>query len=262
MTPDRRAHPRFPLVLAVQYSDRDTVLDHTENLSAGGLFVRTERDFAVGDRVVLVVSFPALPDPLEVEVEVVRTREGSPAGPAGVAVRVPPDRPGDLRKLADVAQQVGPTRRAEPEVRILLVEDNALVASMYSAALARLSGADGLPTLGIEVAADGAAAFERLLSPPRIDVVVTDVFMPVLSGISLVEKLRAEPALADLPVVVISSGGDRERERLAALGVATFLRKPVSYLDVANAIRKLLGTSLAAPYRCPLPPLGAAGPRG
>jgi DNA-binding response OmpR family regulator len=70
--------------------------------------------------------------------------------------------------------------------------------------------------------------------------------MPVLSGISLVEKIRAEPALADLPVVVITSGGERERERLASLGVARFLRKPVTYEDVAGAIRGLLETRGAA----------------
>src|SRR6266542_6053718 len=120
------------------------------------------------------------------------------------------------------------------------------VASMYSAALRRLSETDGFPTLGVEVTGDGAAAFDRLLRAPPVDVLVTDVFMPVLSGISLVEKIRAEAALADLPIVVITSGGDRERERLASLGVALFLRKPVSYQDVTGAIRTLLATRLAA----------------
>ena len=129
---------------------------------------------------------------------------------------------------------------------MLLVEDNALVASMYSAALRRLSESDHLLALGIEVASDGAAAFDRLLRAPPIDVVVTDVFMPVLSGISLVEKIRAEPTLAALPVVVITSGGEREREQLAGLGVSIFLRKPVSYQDVAGAIRTLLATRSAA----------------
>jgi CheY-like chemotaxis protein len=128
---------------------------------------------------------------------------------------------------------------------VLLVEDNALVASMYSAALRRLSESDDFPPIGVEVAADGAAAYDRLLREPPVDVVVTDVFMPVLSGITLVEKIRAEPALAGLPVVVITSGGERERDVLASLGVALFLRKPVSYQDVAGAIRTLLGARVS-----------------
>ena len=65
MTSDRRAYPRFPLILAVQYVGAESVLDYTENLSASGLFIRTERDFEIGDRVTLVVSFPQLLEPVE-----------------------------------------------------------------------------------------------------------------------------------------------------------------------------------------------------
>jgi uncharacterized protein (TIGR02266 family) len=247
MPENRRAHPRFPLILAVQYVGADTVLDYTENLSASGLFIRTEREFHLGDRVTLVVSFPQLLEPIELQVEVMRTRAPSLEGPAGVAVRVPPERTADLGRLAEVARKIGAPRAAEPSVRVLLVEDNALVASMYAAALRRLSGMDGLPVLGVEVAADGGSAFDRLLRSPPIDVLVTDVFMPVMSGVLLVEKIRAEPTLADVPIAVITSGGEDERERLATLGVSLFLRKPVSYQDVAGAIRTLLASRSAAP---------------
>ncbi|BDG02653.1 response regulator [Anaeromyxobacter oryzae] len=239
MDHERRAHPRFPLILAVQYLGAESVLDYTENLSAGGLFIRTEREFALGDRATLVVSFPQLLEPVELTVEIVRVREPSADHPGGVAVRVPADLAADRTKLVEVARRVAGARRPDPSFRILLVEDNALVASMYAAALRRLSETDNLPDLGIEVASDGASAFDRLLGAPPVDAVVTDVFMPVLSGISMIEKIRAEPALAHLPVVVITSGGDKERERLGALGVAHFLRKPVSYQDLANTIRAL-----------------------
>lgn len=240
MESERRAHPRFPLILAVQYLGAENVLDYTENLSEGGLFICTERDFDVGERVGLVVSFPQLLEPVELQVEVLRRRGGGDGTPAGVAVRVPDDRPQDRERLTEVSRQVAGIRSSKPAHRILLVEDNALVASMYAAALRRLSETDHLPGLAIEVASDGSAAFHRLLRPPAVDVLVTDLFMPVLSGITLVEKIRAEPALADLPVVVITSGGDRERDRLAQLGVVHFLRKPVSYQELAGTVRGLL----------------------
>jgi uncharacterized protein (TIGR02266 family) len=257
VTAERRAHPRFPLILAVQYVGAESVLDYTENLSESGLFIRTEREFAPGERVTLVVSFPQLLEPVELQVEVIRRRAASLDAPGGVAVRVPDDRLEDRARLAEVARKVGAPRGPEPTLRVLLTEDNALVASMYSAALRRLSESGEFPALGVEVASDGAAAFDRLLRAPPVDVLVTDVFMPVLSGISLVEKIRAEPALADMPIVVITSGGDRERERLAALGVTLFLRKPVSYQDVAGAIRTLVASRLGArPQAAPAP-----GPR-
>jgi uncharacterized protein (TIGR02266 family) len=264
MTSDRRAHPRFPLILAVQYVGAESVLDYTENLSATGLFIRTEREFEIGERVTLVISFPQLLEPVELEVEIVRKRAPSLDAPCGVAVRVPDDRVEDRERLAEVARKIGAPRGPEPGVRVLLVEDNALVASMYAAALRRLSGSEGLPSLGVEVAADGAAAFDRLLRNPAVDVVVTDVFMPVLSGITLVEKIRAEPALATMPVVVITSGGEREREQLASLGVSLFLRKPVSYQDVAGAIRTLLTARLGPDGlgRRAGPPGGGGKPRG
>lgn len=240
MASERRSHPRFPLILAVQYQGAESVLDYTENLSAGGLFIRTEREFEVGDRVTLVVSFPQFLEPVELQVEIVRRRAASSGAPAGVAVWVPTDRADDRAKLAEIAGRVGAPHEKEPAFRVLLVDDNALVASMYTAALRRLSETEGFPGLGVEVASDGGAAFDRLLRPPPIDVVVTDVFMPVVSGITLVEKIRAEPTLAHLPVVVITSGGEPERARMAELGVAIFLRKPVSYQDVAGAIRTLI----------------------
>ncbi len=263
MTAERRAHPRFPLILAVQYVGAESVLDYTENLSEGGLFIRTEREFEAGERVTLVVSFPQLLEPVELQVEIVRCRAPSLDAPGGVAVRVPDDRVEDRERLAEVARRIGAPRGPEPAVRVLLTEDNALVASMYSAALRRLSESDDFPTLGVEVASDGAAAFNRLLRSPPVDVLVTDVFMPVLSGISLVEKIRAEPALADMPIVVITSGGERERERLASLGVALFLRKPVSYQDVAGAIRTLIASRMGTRSKPHAPdPGGASAERG
>jgi CheY-like chemotaxis protein len=122
---------------------------------------------------------------------------------------------------------------------VLVVEDNALVASMYEAALRRLSEGDRLP-LVVEIARDGGEALARLLRPPAVDVVVTDVFMPDISGVELVEQIRAAPLLSSLPVVVATSGGVREEARLAALGITRFLRKPVSFDGLADAVRDAL----------------------
>lgn len=137
--------------------------------------------------------------------------------------------------------------------RVLVVEDNTLVASMYEAALRRLSSADRRP-LAIERARDGGEAIARLLRAPPVDLVVTDVFMPTMSGVALVERIRAAPLLAALPVIAASSGGASEEARLAALGVARFLRKPVSYEALADAVREAL--------RAPASPAGATSSAG
>lgn len=241
MARERRAHPRFPLVLAVQYLGAESALDYTENLSETGLFLRTERQFKQSEKVKLVLFFPQIVEPIEIEVEVVRVREEGPEGPAGVAVRVPDANLIDREKLTELARRISAAgRQPEPTARILLVEDNHLVASMYAAALRRLAETDHLLGLGIEIVSDGAQAFDRLLREPKIDVLVTDIFMPVLTGIELIEKVRNEPSTAGLPILVITSGSDREREKLERFGVAAMLRKPVKYHELVAQVRAIL----------------------
>jgi CheY-like chemotaxis protein/Tfp pilus assembly protein PilZ len=241
MSRERRACPRFPLVLTVTYLDADSVLDFTENLSATGLFIRTDRKFSPGERTSLVLSFPQLLEPVEVMVEVVRSQPGQGDQPGGVAVRVPDDLPDHRARLAEVTRFVASASRGPaPTCRILLCEDNSLVANMYAAALRRMAETDRFDGLGVEVVNDGAAAWDRLLRTPSVDILITDVFMPAVSGTVLVERIRSEPALAQMPVVVITSGGEKEREELAAMGVTLFLHKPIKYLDLADTVRFLL----------------------
>jgi uncharacterized protein (TIGR02266 family) len=242
MGTEKRAHPRFPLILAVDYPGAaSTVRDYTENLSAGGLFIRTEREFEVGERLSLLLSFPELLEPAELEVEVVRMRPGGTSQPPGVAVWVPPDRTEDRRRLERLsAAAAAQAESSRPSYRVLLVEDNSLVAAMYASALRRLAASEGMSGLAVDVAVDGNEAFARLHAQPPIDLIITDVYMPVMTGFALVEKVRAEPRLRHLPIVVISSAGDEARERVSRLGANFFLQKPVKYQDIVATVRTLL----------------------
>jgi CheY-like chemotaxis protein len=177
-------------------------------------------------------------------------------------VRVPPDRPDHRARLAELARRAASTRGVSGQTfRILLAEDNSLVASMYSAALQRLSDEDQ-NALAIAVAHDGEEALALLKGGPPADLLVTDVFMPGLSGVELVRAVRADPALAELPVIVISSGGDAERQELGRLGVGLFLRKPVKYQDLVATVRALLPATLgvrsAAGGRSPARPCASS----
>ncbi len=239
---DKRRDPRVPLVLRVEYpGSHQAVRDATENLSAGGLFIRTDRDLREGQRTPLHVSFPGLLEPFEVEVEVVRRRGAGPAGPAGVAVKVPLDRIDDRHKLARLAETArssfgGPRRT----YRVLVVEDNDHVVEMYEYALRKLkTGAEGVDVT-VEYAANGHDALRRLAEPPRVDLVMADLYMPVMDGFVLVERVKAEPALMEVPVLVISAGGADARSRALALGADVYLQKPVQFADIISTVRTLL----------------------
>ncbi len=240
---ERRIDGRYPLVLSVDYPDAaHSVRDYTENLSSGGLFVRTERTFSPGERVRLLLSFPGLLQPQELEVEVLRRRTEGPGGPAGVAVAVPPDAAASRARLGKLVEAARAAPAPRSPYRLLLVEDNSLVAAMYTSALKRLSRSEGLGGLGVELATDGAEALDRLRAEPPIHIVVTDVYMPVMSGFALLEAMRADPALSDIPVVVITSGNAEERRQAARLGADFFLQKPVKYQDIIATIRTLLAS--------------------
>ncbi|HET8733310.1 MAG TPA: TIGR02266 family protein, partial [Anaeromyxobacteraceae bacterium] len=174
---EKRRDLRVPFVLRVEYPGVPrAVRDCTENLSAGGLFIRTERPLTEGERLSLQVSFPGLLPPFDVEVEVVRRRPAGAAGPAGVAVRIPADRPEDrarLAALATAAREARPSRRGA--FRVLVVEDNPHVVEMYEYALRRLGAGKDRVNLEVEFAVDGQRALDRLAGSPPIDLVLTDV---------------------------------------------------------------------------------------
>jgi uncharacterized protein (TIGR02266 family) len=239
---DKRRDPRVPLVLRVDYPAEPTqVRDVTENLSAGGLFIRTERELKAGDRVPLQISFPSLLDPVEIVVVVVRGRPAGETGPAGVAVKVPIDRIDDRHKLASLAE-VARTGigKAKLTFRILVVEDNPHVIEMYEYALRKLRSPDGSTEIAVEYGTNGHEALLRLKRQPRVDLVMADLYMPVMDGFTLVERMKADPALLEVPTLVISAGGPDARARAESLGVDVYLQKPVQFVDVISTVRTLL----------------------
>jgi len=257
MAEDRRKSARYPLVLAVTWPAPAPGKDHTEDLSAGGLFIRTERAFTTGDRVPVELSFPGLLERTRLTVEVVRQREAGPTGPAGVGVAVRADSPAEALRLDALARAAAEAGSGGRIFRVLLVEDNALVATMYASALRRLSAREGIAGLQVETSTNGDQALLRLKGPPPVDLVITDVYMPVMDGLKLLERIRQDPALCQLPVVVISSGTSDEDARASELGAQFFLRKPVKYQDIVATVRTLLVA--AARRELPAAP-GPAGP--
>jgi uncharacterized protein (TIGR02266 family) len=250
---EKRRDPRVPLVLRVEYpATREAVRDATENLSAGGLFIRTDRPLAAGERVNLQIGFPGLLDALVVEVEVVRRRPVGPGGHAGVAVKIPLDRVDDRHKLARLAETAragaparppgaaGPHPAPRRAFRVLVVEDNAHVVEMYEYALRKLRGGTGGVDVDVEYAANGHDALLRLEATPRVDLVMTDIYMPVMDGFTLVERVKCDPDLMEIPVLVISAGGADARARALDLGADVYLQKPVQFGDIISTVRTLL----------------------
>jgi len=119
----------------------------------------------------------------------------------------------------------------------LIVDDSAIIRKMIRRALS-LSGLD----LGdILEAGDGRQAL-AVLDDHWVDVVLTDIHMPEMDGIELVERMALDPLLSKIPVLVVSTERSEERiERLRRLGIKGYLTKPFTPEQIRDAVTRALG---------------------
>ncbi len=99
----------------------------------------------------------------------------------------------------------------------------------------------------VGVAYDGPAALQYLTHHPDVTCVLLDLAMPGMSGLALLESVRADPAHAALPVVVVTAAGEQTHvERARALGAAAIVTKPFSPKKLYRQVLELLGETLDA----------------
>ena len=71
-------------------------------------------------------------------------------------------------------------------------------------------------------------------------IVLLDIRMPKVDGIEVLRRLKADPALRKLPVIMLTTTDDlREVERCHQLGCSGYIQKPVDYEKFAEAIRRI-----------------------
>lgn len=106
------------------------------------------------------------------------------------------------------------------------------------------------PHFGVYLAEDGLAAWELLESIPDIAAVFTDQNLPRLDGQALIARIRAStaPRIADLPVIVTTSGDRNEATRRTAIeaGATDFIIKPFDGIDLLTRARAWCGSSQRA----------------
>ena len=88
--------------------------------------------------------------------------------------------------------------------KILLVEDNEMNRDMLSRRLER-------PGFAVAIAVDGAAALEAVVREKPV-LILMDLSLPVMDGWEATQRLKADPATADIPVIALTAhamSGDR-----------------------------------------------------
>jgi two-component system cell cycle response regulator DivK len=116
---------------------------------------------------------------------------------------------------------------------VLVVEDNELNLKLFCDLL-RAHGYIAEPVR------DGREALDRARAI-RPDLIVMDIQMPHVSGLDLIEQAKADPALADIPVMAVTAyaaKGDEQRIREA--GAEAYVSKPVTVSRFLQAVGSLI----------------------
>jgi CheY-like chemotaxis protein len=120
-------------------------------------------------------------------------------------------------------------------VRVLVVDDSAAIRELIAVNL-ELEGYD------VRRAGDGEEALD-VAAQWRPDVVTLDAVMPKLDGLATCERLRADPATADVGIVMVTGRAQTaDRERGERVGVDAYLTKPFEPADLVAAVARLAAT--------------------
>ncbi len=144
-----------------------------------------------------------------------------------------------------------PTLQIPPGRRILVVDDNATNRRIVIGQLSQWG-------VHVEAVADGPSALARLRDAAGgpWHLVLLDWHMPGMNGLDLAVAIRADPKLARVPLVMLSSAGPQaDFHGASSVGLAAFLTKPVTARQLARCIAREIAGSLP-----PFPELPKAGP--
>jgi CheY-like chemotaxis protein len=219
---DKRRHERKPIVLRVDYDGAVTT-----------------RELAIGTLVRLVLSFPGLLQPITVEGVVRWTRGQVGELEPGVGIEFT-EGPGRVH-LTEVIDRLrrGDSGLTQRIIKVLLVEDNPHVADLIREGL-RGSGSRGLGlSFDFREARNGREALDFLESE-RFDVMIVDIYLPLIDGAQVITKVRTELGLGDLPVIAVSAGGEHAHSAAMAAGANIFLDKPMRLRQVIETMRSLM----------------------
>jgi two-component system chemotaxis response regulator CheY len=116
----------------------------------------------------------------------------------------------------------------------LVVEDSPTMRQLIVFALRRIRGLDVIE------ADDGVDAL-RKLAASRLDIILTDINMPIMDGLKLVKRVRSDEALKAIPIVIITTeGAEEDRQRALALGANAYITKPIQAPQVIAKVKELL----------------------
>jgi CheY-like chemotaxis protein len=117
---------------------------------------------------------------------------------------------------------------------VLIIEDEEAAAELF-AEMMRVSGFRVIKS-------SSSASAIALMTAEKPDVVLLDIMMPEISGLEILRQIRRDPALIDIPVIVVSAKGmPTDIKDSMEAGASMYLTKPVGFLELREAVDRALG---------------------
>jgi two-component system, chemotaxis family, chemotaxis protein CheY len=116
----------------------------------------------------------------------------------------------------------------------LIVEDSPTMRQLLAFSLRQLKDCR------IIEAVDGVDALKKLTTE-RVDLVITDINMPMMDGLKLVTLIRGNPRTKTIPIVIVTTeGAEEDRKRGLALGANAYVPKPIQPSVLLKTVAALL----------------------
>ncbi|MBP6927073.1 MAG: response regulator [Caldisericales bacterium] len=125
----------------------------------------------------------------------------------------------------------------EPKKSIAVVEDEIAISKLITYVL---------ESAGFQVRAifDGGEALEKIKENPP-DLVLLDLMLPTISGFELLSRLKGEPCLNKLPVIVLTCRGqDEDKDKAFRLGALEYVTKPFSPTGLVTILKNILSSGV------------------
>ena len=120
---------------------------------------------------------------------------------------------------------------------ILIVDDSAVIRQMVK----RTMELAGLDVGSVFEASNGIEALAQL-GDHEVAVMLVDINMPTMNGIQLLCRMKQNDRLKDIPIVIVSTEGSKERiEQLDRIGAFGYIRKPFQPEQLRDVLKPLIG---------------------
>lgn len=121
--------------------------------------------------------------------------------------------------------------------KILVVDDSKLMHKMYEVMLRQYT---------VIHAFDGREALDRLREHGDTDLIFLDINMPEMNGLEFLAEAKADPGLASVPVVIISTvGKEEDTQRGLEAGAIAYIKKPFRSDEISEVISRIQEGSAA-----------------